>query len=145
MTVLDGFRLDGKIALVTGASHGIGEGLAVAFAEAGADVALAARNVADLERVAGRLRRSGRRAAVVQTDVSDLVQVERMFERTASELGEPDILVNVAGTNVRNPILKVTPEEWEFLLNVNLRSVYFASQAFARRLIERQAGYGKIM
>ncbi len=145
MKVLDGFRLDGKIALVTGASHGIGEGLAVAFAEAGADVALAARNVADLERVAGRITAAGRRAAVVQTDVSDLAQVERMFTQTASELGEPGILANVAGTNVRNPILKVTPEEWEFLLNVNLRSVYFASQAFVRRLVVRDAGWGKII
>ena len=145
MTVLDRFRLDGKVALVTGASHGIGEGLAVAFAEAGADVALAARNVNDLERVAERVKAAGRRAAVVQTDVSDLGQVERMLARTASELGEPGVLANVAGTNVRNEILKVTPEQWEFLLNVNLRSVYFASQGFARRLVERGAGYGKIL
>jgi 2-dehydro-3-deoxy-D-gluconate 5-dehydrogenase len=145
MSVLDQFRLDGKVALVTGASHGIGEGLAVALAGAGAAVALASRNVDDLERVAARIRASGRRAAVVPTDVSDLAQVERMVERTAGALGEPDILANVAGVTRRKPMLEVTPEDWDFVFNVNLRAVYFASQAFARRLVARGAGYGKIL
>src|SRR5262245_39195232 len=105
MNVLDRFRLDGKVALITGASHGIGEGLALALAGAGADVALAARSVDDLERVARAVRDLGRRALVVPTDVSDLEQVEAMVTRCAAGLGEPDILLNVAGVNRRKPIL----------------------------------------
>jgi NAD(P)-dependent dehydrogenase (short-subunit alcohol dehydrogenase family) len=145
MSVLDGFQLEGRVALVTGASHGIGEGLALAFAGAGADVALAARGVDDLERVAVAVRALGRRAAVIPTDVSDLAQVERMVSRAAELLGEPGILANVAGTTRRKPILDVTLDDWDFVLNVNLRGLYFASQCFARRLVARRAGWGKII
>jgi 2-dehydro-3-deoxy-D-gluconate 5-dehydrogenase len=145
MSVLERFRLDGKVALVTGASHGIGEGLALALAEAGADVALASRSVDELKRVAGRVQGLGRRALVVPTDVADLSQVEAMVARTAADLGEPDVLLNVAGVNRRKPILEVTPEDWDFVLNVNLRGLYFASQAVARRLVTRRAGWGRII
>jgi 2-deoxy-D-gluconate 3-dehydrogenase len=145
MNVLERFRLDGKVALITGASHGIGEGLALALAGAGADVALAARGVADLERVAGAVRDLGRRALVVPTDVSDLDQVEAMVGGTAAALGEPDILLNVAGVNRRKPIVDVTPDDWDYVLNVNLRGLYFASQAVARRLVARGAGWGRII
>ena len=145
MNVLDRFRLEGRVALVTGASHGIGEGIALALAGAGADVALAARGVEDLERVAGAVRGLGRRALVVPTDVSDLAQVEAMVRRTAEGLGEPEILFNVAGVNRRKPILEVTPDDWNFVLDVNLRGLYFASQAVARRLVARQAGWGRIV
>jgi NAD(P)-dependent dehydrogenase (short-subunit alcohol dehydrogenase family) len=145
MTVLDTYRLDGKIALVTGAGHGIGEAMAVAYAEAGADVALVARSESDLQKVAQRIQDAGRRALVVPADVSDLHQIERMVSYTVAELGEPDILANVAGTTVRKPILEVTPLDWDHILNTNLRSVYFASQAFVRRLVGRDAGWGKIV
>jgi 2-deoxy-D-gluconate 3-dehydrogenase len=145
MTVLDTYRIDGKIALITGASHGIGEAMAIAYAEAGADVAISARNETDLRRVAARIEATGRRAAVIVADVSHLDQIERMIDQTVAQLGEPDILGNVAGTTIRKAILDVTPDDWEFLLNTNLRSVYFASQAFARRLVDRRAGWGKIV
>jgi 2-deoxy-D-gluconate 3-dehydrogenase len=144
-TIFDRFSLQGRVAVVTGASHGIGEGLALAFAAAGADVALAARSAADLERVAARARDLGRRAAAIPTDVSDLSQVERLFERVAGEVGEPDVLATVAGVTRRKPILDVTREDWDYVLDVNLRGVYFTAQAFARRLVARQAGYGKIL
>ncbi len=143
--VLDSFRLDGRIALVSGASHGIGEAIAVAFAQAGADVAIAARNESDLERVAGRIRETGKRALVVRADVADLDQVAHMVTRTAEALGEPDILANVAGTTLRKEMLDVSPDEWQRVLDVNLRGVFFASQAFVRRLVDRKAGWGKII
>ena len=145
MSVLNTYRLDGKIALITGASHGIGEAMAVAFAQAGADVAIAARNESDLRRVAQRIEPTGRRALAVPADVSDLDQIERMVARVAEELGEPDILGNVAGTTVRKPILEVTLQDWDHILNTNLRSVYFVSQAFVRRLVARNAGWGRIV
>jgi 2-dehydro-3-deoxy-D-gluconate 5-dehydrogenase len=145
MTVLDTFRLDGRVAVVSGASHGIGEGIALALAQAGADVAVAARNTDDLDRVARRIRDAGRRAAAIQTDVAELAQVQRMVERAATELGEPDILANVAGTTVRKQILDVTVDDYERVMAVNLRGVYFAAQAFTRRLAERKAGWGRII
>jgi NAD(P)-dependent dehydrogenase (short-subunit alcohol dehydrogenase family) len=145
MTVLDSYRLDGRVAVVTGASHGIGAGVAVALAEAGADVALAARSEGDLERVAERVRATGHRAAVIPTDVADLVQIERLMAHTAEQLGEPDVLFTAAGVTLRKPIVDVTSADWNYVLDVNLRGVYFTAQAFARRLLARQAGYGKVV
>lgn len=145
MNVLDTFRLDGKVALVTGASHGIGEAMAVAFAQAGANVAVAARNETDLARVADRIRETGRRASVIQTDVADLDQLRRMVDQCADLLGEPDVLGNVAGTTIRKAILDIAPDEYQRIMDVNLRSVYFASQAFVRRLVARNAGWGKVI
>jgi 2-deoxy-D-gluconate 3-dehydrogenase len=145
MALLDRFSLAGKIALVTGASHGIGEGLARALAAAGADVALAARGVDDLERVADAIQQTGRRAVVVPTDVAQLEQIERMLTRTVEQLGEPDILANVAGVTRRKAILDVTPADWDYVMGINLRGPYFATQAFARRLVARAAGWGKVI
>src|SRR5438105_13603814 len=109
---LDRFSLSGRVALVTGASHGIGEGIAVGFAEAGADVALAARSVEDLERVAGLVRERGRRALVIPTDVSQLDQLETMVARSVAELGGLDVFANVAGNQRRRPMLDVTLQDW---------------------------------
>jgi NAD(P)-dependent dehydrogenase (short-subunit alcohol dehydrogenase family) len=140
MTTLDRYRLDGRIALITGASHGIGEAMAVAFAEAGADVAVAARSVGDLERVAARIRVLGRRAIAVPTDVADLSAIQVMVNRTVEELGTIDVLANVAGVGFRKNILDCTPADWDYVLNIQLRSVYFASQAVAPIMIKQKRG-----
>ena len=145
MNVLDRFRLEGRVALVTGASHGIGEGIALALAGAGADVALAARGVDDLERVAGAVRDlDGRPWSSLPTSLI-WARLRRWCARTVEGLGEPEILFNVAGVNRRKPILDVSLDDWNFVLDVNLRGLYFASQAVARRLVARQAGWGRIV
>jgi NAD(P)-dependent dehydrogenase (short-subunit alcohol dehydrogenase family) len=140
VTILDQFRLDGRVALITGASHGIGEAMAVAFAESGADVAVAARSVDDLDRVAGRIRAVGRRGIAVPTDVSDLAQIQPMVNRAVEELGTIDILANVAGVGFRKNILDCTPADWDYVLNIQLRSVYFVSQAVAPIMIKQKRG-----
>jgi 2-deoxy-D-gluconate 3-dehydrogenase len=142
-TALDRMRLDGRVALVTGASHGIGEAIALTYAEAGADVALAARSRDDLERVAELVRARGRRALVAPADISDLAALGPLVERTVAELGGLDILANVAGTTRRKPILDVTLDDWNYVIDTNLRGAYFISQAAARVMVPQ--GRGKIV
>lgn len=144
MSFVDQMRLDNKVALITGASHGIGEGIAVAFAEAGADVVLAARTVSDLERVSRRVESLGRKALVVPTDVSDLSAVQSMVDTTVDSMGSIDVLANVAGSVRRVTILEATSDDWDFTTHVQQRSVYFASQAVARVMIDQGRG-GKML
>ena len=140
MSVLDRLRLDGRIALVTGASRGIGEGLALAYAEAGADLALVARSAGDLERVAERVRALGRRALVVPADLADLAAIPSVVERVVAGYGRIDVLANVAGVTRRQPLLDVTPADWDYVVNTNLRAVYFLCQAVGKEMIGRRRG-----
>jgi NAD(P)-dependent dehydrogenase (short-subunit alcohol dehydrogenase family) len=138
--VLDRMRLDGQVALVTGASHGIGEGIALAYAEAGADVALVARSAGDLERVAGLVRARGRRALALPGDMRDLSCMAPLVERTVAELGGLHILATVAGVTRRKPIIEATLDDWEYVVDVNLRGVYFMTQAAARVMLAQRRG-----
>ncbi len=143
MAPLDRFSLAGKKALITGASHGIGEGIALGFAEAGADVALAARSVDDLERVARLVRERGREAVVVPTNVAKLDELDRMVPRAVDGLGGLDVFVNVAGNQRRRSILDVTLDDWNFIMDVQLRAAFFGAQAAGRHMCEH--GGGKIV
>ena len=138
MTVLDLFRLDGQLAIVTGASRGLGAAMALALAEAGADVALVARG--DVSEVAARIESSGRRAIAISADLEDRSAPEMIMDR----VGHADILVNNAGMVRRASILEYTDADWDAVIEVNLRSVFALSRAFARRLVERKSG-GRII
>lgn len=141
--VMPSFRLDGQVALVTGGSRGLGLGLALALAHAGADIALAARTRETLERAAELVGRIGRRAVVVETDVSSVDSIREMVARTRDAFGRLDILVNAAGINIRRPSDTFTEEDWDRLMTVNLKSAFFASQEAAR--VMRPQGYGRIV
>jgi NAD(P)-dependent dehydrogenase (short-subunit alcohol dehydrogenase family) len=134
MSVLDTFRLDDRVAIVTGASSGLGVAFAMALAEAGANVALAARRTAELGGVAARIRDTGRRAVVVPTDISDPQQCQELARRTHETFGNIDILVNNAGVGTAVPALKETPSQFTSVIDVNLNGTYWLSQAAAQRM-----------
>jgi NAD(P)-dependent dehydrogenase (short-subunit alcohol dehydrogenase family) len=134
------FSLKGQIAVVTGASGGIGAAGAVALAEAGADVALVARNRAKLEQTARRVEAAGRKALIVETDVTNESAVNVLVETVTTSLGPPDILFNNAGVTTGLPLVDLPPAEWERIINVNLTGTYLCCRAFAPGMIARKRG-----
>jgi 2-deoxy-D-gluconate 3-dehydrogenase len=135
------FDLTGRVAAVTGANTGIGRGIAIALAEAGADVALVGRTPA--EETAQEVRAAGRRAAIVDADLSTTAPIAEAVERILAELGGLDILVNNAGIIRRSDALEFSEQDWDAVLDTNLKSVFFLCQAAARHMINK--GHGKII
>jgi NAD(P)-dependent dehydrogenase (short-subunit alcohol dehydrogenase family) len=143
--ILDAFRLDGKVALVTGAARGIGGAIALGLAEAGADIAIVDLPAmsADASTVAAAVAASGRLARFYPFDVTQIDGIAPLVDRVAGDFGRLDILVNNAGTNVRKAALDVTPADWDAVLTLNLKSYFFFAQAAARRMIA--SGGGRIV
>lgn len=131
-SVLDSFRLDGRVAIVTGASSGLGVGFAQALAQAGADVVLGARRMERLADTAALVRAEGRRALPVRTDVTDPSECTALVAAAVAELGRVDILVNNAGVGTAVPALKETPEQFRSVIELNLNACYWMAQACAR-------------
>lgn len=132
MTILDKFRLDGRVVIVTGASSGLGVAFAEACGEAGADVVLAARREDKLATTADLVRATGRRAMTVGTDVADPEQAQRMVDIAVEEFGRVDVLVNNAGVGTAVPALRETPDQFRSVVDVNLHGSFWAAQACAR-------------
>lgn len=132
MSVLDRFRLDGRVAIVTGASSGLGVAFARGLAEAGADVVLAARRVDRLEKTAELVREAGRQAVTVETDIADPEQAQRMVDQAVEQLGRVDILINNAGIGTAVPATKETPDQFRQVIDINLNGSYWAAQAVGR-------------
>ncbi|MGH9439501.1 MAG: SDR family NAD(P)-dependent oxidoreductase, partial [Terriglobia bacterium] len=143
---LPSFRLDGRIAVVTGASEGIGRAFALAFAKAGAEVIIASRRRRKLLEVQRSIRESGGRVQAVTADVSKLVSVHALAKRVAKLAGDksrPLILINNAGFAFTKSALEVTEKDWDHILDVHAKGTFFCTQAIGRLMIER--GYGKII
>lgn len=130
--VTDLFRLDGKVAIVTGASSGLGVAFAQALAEAGADVVLGARRVDKLAETAGLVEAAGRRALSVATDVADPASCQALVDAAVAELGRVDVLVNNAGVGTAVPATRETPEQFRQVIDVNLNGCYWMAQACGR-------------
>jgi NAD(P)-dependent dehydrogenase (short-subunit alcohol dehydrogenase family) len=140
VTVLDRFRLDDRVVVVTGASSGLGVAFAQAFAEAGADVVLGARRVDRLPETGRLVEAAGRRYAYEQTDVTDPEQCERLVQKAVSAFGRVDVLVNNAGLGWAKPASRETPAEFRRVLDVNLNGAYWCAQAFGRAVDTERGG-----
>jgi len=138
------FSLEGKVALVTGGSRGIGRSIALAFAHAGADVAVTSRKIEALEKVAEECRAYGKRALAVAAHAGKPDELKTMVQRVMDEFGRIDILVNNAGTNPMNvPIMQYDEKLWDSIMNLNLRGVVFLTKEVAN--IMKQQGGGSII
>ncbi len=142
--ILDSMNLKGRTALVTGAGRGIGRGVAVSYAQAGADVAVISRSQDQLNEVADEIRGLGVRALPIPTDVADAEQIDQAIGETVSEFGRLDILVNNAGINHRAPTMDFPIEEFDKIIDVNLRGVWYLSQQAARQM-KAQGDGGRII
>jgi len=138
------FSLKGKVALITGASRGIGQAIAVGYAQAGADVVVASRKLPDLEKVAQQIRGMGRKSLAVEAHVARMEEIKNLLSKIKEEFGKIDILVNNAGTNpTMASALDVDERAWDSIMNLNLKGLFFLSQAAAR--VMKEKGGGKII
>lgn len=135
------FDLTGKVAVVTGANTGIGQGIALALAQAGADIAAVGRSAAT--ETVEKVRALGRKAEIISADLSTIEPVQRVVDETLEKLGGLDILVNNAGIIRRNDAVDFTEEDWDAVMDTNLKSVFFLCQAAARHMIPN--GGGKVI
>ena len=137
------FDLSGQVAIVTGASRGLGQYFARALAKAGADLVLTSRKRETLASFVAEVESLGRRAVPLELDVQNQESIERMATEAEAAFGQIHILVNNAGCNIRKPALEVTWRDWNQVLDTNLRGTFFVGQAVARRMIAK--GYGRII
>jgi NAD(P)-dependent dehydrogenase (short-subunit alcohol dehydrogenase family) len=139
----DIFDLTGKVAVVTGASRGLGQYFSRALARAGADLVITSRQLESLAAFKQEIESLGRRALPLPLEVRDYDSIQQMVEKACRHYGQIDILVNNAGCNVRKPGIEVTWDDWNLVLNTNLRGTFFVAQAVAKKMIPRQ--YGRII
>lgn len=142
--MLPSFRLDNKVAIVTGAGRGIGRALAVGLAEAGADVVLISRTESDLLETASMVGSCGRKAYVLPADVTKREEVHNAITKVVEKWGRIDILINNAGMNIRSKALQVTDQEWQTIMDTNLKSAFMFSQEVGQVMKEKATG-GKII
>lgn len=141
--ILNRFKLDGKVAIITGASRGLGAGMSMALAEAGADMVIVARSISLLEEVAIKIKKLGRQVLPLQVDVSNKSDVDMMVKKAVDTFGEINILVCNAGINRRSPSEDFTEKDWDDVINTNLKGVFLCNQAVGRVMIKQ--GGGKII
>jgi NAD(P)-dependent dehydrogenase (short-subunit alcohol dehydrogenase family) len=136
------FSLEGKVAIVTGARRGIGKEIALTFAGAGADVAVCDVVIesGELELVAEEIRALGHHSLPIQVDISQKTEVDNMVQKVVDEFGAIDILVNNAGLTIKSPILEVREEDWDKVIDVDLKGYFLCSQAAGKRMVERGKG-----
>ncbi|TET46415.1 MAG: 3-oxoacyl-ACP reductase FabG [Dehalococcoidia bacterium] len=133
-------KLGGKKAIVTGGGTGIGKAIALEFAGAGADIAICSRNIQNIEKVRDEIIALGRDSMAVSMDVRVKEDVDNMVQQVIDEFGRIDILVNNAGTNRPTPVLDLTEDTWNLILDTNLKGLFFCTQAVARHMVKQKSG-----
>lgn len=134
-------NLTGRCAIVTGASRGLGESIALALGEAGADLMLISRNQARLEEVAGSIQdKCAVKVKALAADVTSRADLERVLDETLCAFGSVDILVNNAGVNVKKNFFDISEEEWDYVLNTNLKGAYICSQVIGKQMVKQKSG-----
>jgi gluconate 5-dehydrogenase len=137
------FDLSGQVAFITGASRGLGQIFGRTLARAGADLAVTSRSRDSLQPFCAEIEAMGRRVLPLELDVRDYDSIQRAVQAAHAHFGQIDILVNNAGCNVRKPALEITWDDWNMVVDTNLRGAFFVAQAVARHMVER--GYGRII
>ncbi len=137
------FDLTGKVAIITGTSRGLGQYFGRALARAGADLVITSRNINSLEKFKAEIESIGKKALTLELDVRNPDSIRRMVENSYEEYGKIDILVNNAGCNVRKPALEITWDDWNTVLDTNLRGSFFVAQAVAKKMVPKR--YGRII
>jgi 2-deoxy-D-gluconate 3-dehydrogenase len=140
--ILDKFKLDGKVAVVTGSSRGLGQAIALGLAEAGADVALV--DILDMAGAKVRIEKLGRKCIAITADLGEKESAGRIVEETVRQLGGIDILFNNAGIIRRAPFTEFTDKDWDDVMNINIRGLFLLSREVVKRMIEQGRG-GKIV
>lgn len=134
------FSLKGKVALVTGAAQGIGKAVALGFAQYGADIAAVDLNGERLQALKSEIDALNRRCLVLEVDLADVGQIEAMAQRIQKEMGRIDILANIAGVNVHKPAEEMTEKDWDFVQDINLKSLFFCCQAVGKVMLQQGSG-----
>jgi NAD(P)-dependent dehydrogenase (short-subunit alcohol dehydrogenase family) len=140
MTVMDKFKLQGKVALVTGAGRNLGKEIALTLAEAGADVVVTSRTVSEIEKTVEEIKKKGRRALAILMDITNFSQVEQGVHRIVSEFGRIDVLVNNAATRSFKSVLDISPEEWRSVIDTNLTGPLLCCKAVGPFMIRQGGG-----
>lgn len=139
--ILDELSLEGKVAIVTGGGTGLGKAMSLAMASAGADIVVGARRAEPIEQTAAEVRKLGRRALAIPTDITDSRQVNQMVDRALTDFGRIDVLVNNAGfVEVPKPIWEVTDEDWHYGMNGNISGAFYCCRAVMKHMVEQRRG-----
>lgn len=138
--ILDKFKLNGKVAVITGASKGIGRSIAIGLAEAGADTVVVARSTEQIEELSREIEQLGRRSLAITCDILQVDDIKRMVKKAYDEFGRIDILINNAAINKRKPTLNVSEEDWDEQMGINLKGAYFCAQEIAEIMKKQESG-----
>ncbi|MBW1829517.1 MAG: 3-oxoacyl-ACP reductase FabG, partial [Deltaproteobacteria bacterium] len=130
----------GKVAVVTGGSRGFGKAMALGLADAGAEVVVASRTQADLDKVAEEIKAKGQKALAIATDTTDMDSIKNLAAKTIEEFGKIDILVNNAGQGTSIPFLSITEEQWDYIINVNLKGYFLCTQVLGGYMFKAKSG-----